>query len=105
VGPWVTHVELDWNTPIWRPWLQVLTNRHTLIRYDFRGHGLSDRQTCDDAFERQVDDLDAVVLSTCTGRCALLGIAGGCAIAIAYAVRRPDRVDRLVLFGISHVAA
>jgi pimeloyl-ACP methyl ester carboxylesterase/DNA-binding CsgD family transcriptional regulator len=99
VGPWVTHVELDWNTPIWRPWLQVLTSRHTLIRYDFREHGLSDRQTCDVAFERQVDDLDAVILSARTGRCVLLGIAGGCAIAIAYAVRWPDRVDRLVLFG------
>ena len=99
VGPWVTHVELDWDSLIWRPWHQLLTQQHTLIRYDFRGHGLSDRQVGDAAFERQVDDLDAVILSTRTGRCSLLGIAGGCAIAMAYAVRRPERVDRLVLFG------
>jgi pimeloyl-ACP methyl ester carboxylesterase/DNA-binding CsgD family transcriptional regulator len=99
VGPWVTHVELDWDSLIWRPWYQLLTQQHTLIRYDFRGHGLSDRQACDVAFARHVDDLDAVILSTRTGRCSLLGIAGGCAIALAYAVRRPERVDRLVLFG------
>ena len=99
VGPWVTHVELDWNSLIWRSWLQLLTQRHTLVRYDFRGHGLSDRQVSDVAFGRHVDDLDAVIMSTRTGRCSLLGIAGGCAISMAYAVRWPDRVDRLVLFG------
>jgi len=99
VGPWVTHVELDWDSLIWGPWHQLLTQQHTLIRYDFRGHGLSDRQACDVAFARHVDDLDAVILSSRTGRCSLLGIAGGCAIAVAYAVRRPELVDRLVLFG------
>jgi pimeloyl-ACP methyl ester carboxylesterase/DNA-binding CsgD family transcriptional regulator len=99
VGPWVTHVELDWNSLIWRPWLELLTQQHTLIRYDFRGHGLSDRQPSDVAFERHVDDLDAVIMSARAGRSILLGIAGGCAISVAYAVRWPDRVDRLVLFG------
>jgi pimeloyl-ACP methyl ester carboxylesterase/DNA-binding CsgD family transcriptional regulator len=99
VGPWFTHVELDWISSIWRPWLDLLTRRTSLIHYDFRGHGLSDRQACDVAFERHVDDLAAVIASTRTKHTALLGIAGGCAIAIAYAVRWPERVDRLILFG------
>ena len=99
VGPWVTHAALDWSSPIWRPWLELLARERTLIHYDFRGHGLSDRLNCDVAFERQVDDLATVIASTSTKHCALLGIAGGCAIAIAYAVRWPERVDRLVLFG------
>jgi pimeloyl-ACP methyl ester carboxylesterase/DNA-binding CsgD family transcriptional regulator len=99
VGPWFTHVELDWTSPIWRPWLQLLAHNHTLIQYDFRGHGLSDRHAFDVAFERHVDDLAAVISSTRTRHCALVGIAGGCAIAIAYAVLWPDRVSRLVLFG------
>ena len=99
VGPWHTHAELDWSSPIWLPWLRLLANEHTLIHYDFRGHGLSDRQPCDAAFKRHVDDLAAVLASTRTKRCALLGIAGGCAIAIAYTVRWPEHVDRLILFG------
>ncbi len=99
VGPWHTHVELDWSSPIWIPWLKLLANDRTLIHYDFRGHGLSDRQPCDAAFERHVHDLAAVLASTQTKHCALLGIAGGCAIAIAYAVRWPEQVDRLILFG------
>jgi len=80
VGPWHTHVELDWSSPIWLPWLRFLANDRTLVHYDFRGHGLSDRQVGDVAFERHVDDLAAVVASNQTKHCALLGIAGGCAV-------------------------
>ena len=100
VGHWITHVELDQKDPIWRPWLSLLARRHTLIRYDFRGCGLSDRQTREVSFDRLVDDLDAVIAAANPGqRYSLFGIAGGCAIAMASAVRRPDRVDRLVLYG------
>lgn len=99
VGPWHTHAELDWSSPIWLPWLELLATGRTLVHYDFRGHGLSDRQPVDVAFERHVDDLAAVLASTHTTRCTLLGIAGGCAIAVAYAVRRPEHVERLILFG------
>jgi pimeloyl-ACP methyl ester carboxylesterase/DNA-binding CsgD family transcriptional regulator len=98
-GNWVTHLELDWNNPIWRPWLALLTRRHRLIRYDLRGCGLSDREVGNLSFDRLVDDIDAVIEAVNPGRLSLLGIAGGCAIAAAYAVRRPDRVDRLVLYG------
>lgn len=98
-GNWVTHLELDWSNPVWRPWLALLSRRHRLIRYDLRGCGLSDRQIGNLTFDRLVDDLDAVIEAAKPGPLSLLGIAGGCAIAAAYAVRRPDRVARLVLYG------
>jgi pimeloyl-ACP methyl ester carboxylesterase/DNA-binding CsgD family transcriptional regulator len=97
VGCLITHVELDWSNPIWRPWFSLLMRRHTLIRYDWRGWGLSDRHVGHISFERLVDDLDAVIAGPL--RFTLFGIAGGCAVAIAYAVRWPDRVERLVLYG------
>jgi pimeloyl-ACP methyl ester carboxylesterase/DNA-binding CsgD family transcriptional regulator len=99
VGHWITHVEQDWDNPIWRPWLSLLTRRHTLIRYDFRGCGLSDRETGHLSLDRLVDDLDAVIAAAGPARISLLGAAGGCAIATAWAVRWPDRVDRLILYG------
>lgn len=99
VGPWITHVELDWGNPIWRPWLSLLMRGRTLIRYDWRGCGLSDRQLGQLSYERLVDDLEAVVGAVELGRFSLLGIAGGCGIAMAYAVRWPERVDRLILYG------
>src|SRR5262249_61030469 len=61
VGHWITHVELDWDSHIWRPWLSPLARRHTLIRYDFRGCGMSDRHTGHLSFDRLVDDLYAVL--------------------------------------------
>jgi pimeloyl-ACP methyl ester carboxylesterase len=67
---------------------------HTLIRYDARGNGLSDRNVEDVSFETSVGDLEAVVEAAGLERFALLGISQGCAVAIAYAVRHPQRVSR-----------
>ncbi len=41
---WLHHLKFDWDSPVWRPWLSLLSRRHTLIRYDWRGCGLSDRE-------------------------------------------------------------
>ncbi len=98
-GNWVTHVERDWSNPVWAPWLSLMTSRNTLIRYDFRGCGLSDSDARAVSFDRLVDDLAAVVDAARPDRFSLLGIAGGCAIAVAYAVRFPEKVERLVLYG------
>ena len=61
LGHWVRHLDLDWESPIWRPWLSLLTRRHTLIRYDFRGCGLSDQQSVEFSLEKHIEDLEAVV--------------------------------------------
>jgi pimeloyl-ACP methyl ester carboxylesterase/DNA-binding CsgD family transcriptional regulator len=96
---WLTHLEFDWDSPVWRHWLEGLGERHTLVRYDERGCGLSDPETKALSLDRWVADLETVVDAAGLDRFVLLGISQGAATAVAYAVRRPDRVDRLVLYG------
>ncbi len=96
---WLTHLEFDWNSPVWRPWLKELGQSHTLIRYDERGCGLSDHNVADLSFDKWVTDLEAVVDTAGLERFPLLGISQGCAVAIAYAARHPERVTHLVLYG------
>jgi pimeloyl-ACP methyl ester carboxylesterase/DNA-binding CsgD family transcriptional regulator len=96
---WLTHLEYDWQSPVWRHWLEGMGERHTLIRYDERGCGLSDREIGDPSLDAWVGDLEAVVDAAGHERFALLGISQGGAIAIAYAVRHPERVSQLVLYG------
>lgn len=79
----------------------MLSRRHTLVRYDLRGCGLSDRERLEFSFERLVEDFEAVVEAAKLDRTAILGMTSGGRIAVAYAVRHPDRVSHLVLYGVS----
>jgi pimeloyl-ACP methyl ester carboxylesterase/DNA-binding CsgD family transcriptional regulator len=99
VANWLTHLEYDWESPVWRYWLEGLGRSHTVIRYDERGCGLSDRQLGELSVDCWVSDLEAVVDAAGVERFALLGISQGAAIASAYAVRHPERVERMVLYG------
>lgn len=98
-GHWLTHLEHDWHSPIWRPFLKRLNQRFQVVRYDQRGNGLSDWEIADLSLDRFVEDLEAVVDAAGTDRFALFGSSQGAAIAIGYAVRHPDRVSHLVLYG------
>jgi len=98
-GHWMTHLEYDFESPIWRHFYHELSRDHTFYRYDARGNGLSDRDVPDVKFEHFVDDLEAVVDAAGIERFPLLGISQGCAVSIAYAVRHPERVSHLILFG------
>jgi pimeloyl-ACP methyl ester carboxylesterase/DNA-binding CsgD family transcriptional regulator len=99
VATWLSHLELDWESPVWRHWLQQLGERHTLLRYDERGCGLSDTNIGDPSVDVWVGDLEAVVDAVGLDRFAMLGVSQGAAIAVAYAARHPDRVSDLVLYG------
>jgi pimeloyl-ACP methyl ester carboxylesterase/DNA-binding winged helix-turn-helix (wHTH) protein len=96
---WLNHLDFDWHSPIWRHWLRELGSDHRLVRYDERGTGLSDWNVENLDFASWVDDLEAVADAVGAERFDLLGISQGVAVAIAYAVRHPQRVRRLVLFG------
>jgi pimeloyl-ACP methyl ester carboxylesterase/DNA-binding CsgD family transcriptional regulator len=96
---WLTHLDLDWESPVWRPWLSLLGRSHTLIRYDHRGCGLSDRDGVAFSLERFVEDFEAVVAAAKFDRFAVFGWAGGASTAIAYAARHPERVERMVVYG------
>jgi DNA-binding winged helix-turn-helix (wHTH) protein/pimeloyl-ACP methyl ester carboxylesterase len=96
---WLNHLEYDWQSPVWSDLLHELAANNQLIRYDERGNGLSDWEVEDISFEAFVHDLECVVDAAGLDRFALLGISQGCAVSIAYAVRHPERVSHLILFG------
>lgn len=96
---WLSHLELDWDAPIWSPLFRDLARQHQVIRYDERGNGLSDWDVNDISFEAFVTDLETVVEATGHNRFSLLGISQGAAVSIEYAVRHPGRVTHLILFG------
>jgi pimeloyl-ACP methyl ester carboxylesterase len=98
-GNWMTHLEFDLESPVWGHLYRQLSRENTLLRYDARDNGLSDGEVQDVSFEHFVDDLEAVVDAAGVDRFVLLGISQGCAVSIAYAVRHPERVSHLVLFG------
>jgi pimeloyl-ACP methyl ester carboxylesterase len=99
VATWLTHLELDWGSPVWRHWLERLGESHTVLRYDERGCGLSEAGGGELSVETWVRDLEAVIDAAQLERFALLGISQGAAIAVAYAARHPSRVSDLVLYG------
>jgi len=96
---WLTHLDFEWGSPIWRHWWSALSQHHRVIRYDERGNGMSQRDVPDVSFDTWVRDLETVVDAAGLDRFPLLGISRGGPIAIAYAVKHPERVTHLVLYG------
>jgi pimeloyl-ACP methyl ester carboxylesterase/DNA-binding CsgD family transcriptional regulator len=96
---WLTHLEFDLESPVWRPWLEELSRHNTLVYYDQRGTGLSDRDVADISFERWVTDLETVVAAAGLARFALLGSSQGASVAIAYTAKHSQRVTHLILYG------
>jgi pimeloyl-ACP methyl ester carboxylesterase len=97
---WLTHLEYDLDSPVWRHWMTFLAGHFRFVRYDERGCGMSDWDTRDLSFERRVLDLETVVeAARLTEPFVLLGISHGAAVSIAYALQHPERVARMVLYG------
>ena len=97
---WMTHLDYERQSPVWRHWVRELSRGSTLVRYDERGCGLSDRQFAGTpSLDSFVGDLAAVVDAAGLERFALLALSGGGPTAIEYAARNPSRVRRLVLAG------
>jgi pimeloyl-ACP methyl ester carboxylesterase/DNA-binding CsgD family transcriptional regulator len=93
------HLEYDWESPVWRHWLDELTRDYTLIRYDQRSCGLSDWDVEEVSFEAWVRDLEAVVDAVGLRQFPLVATACGGAVAVAYTARHPERVSHLILLG------
>jgi DNA-binding winged helix-turn-helix (wHTH) protein len=96
---WLSHLEIDWQGPIWTHWLELLSRDRCLIRYDARGNGLSDWDPPSIRFEDFVADLGAIFDAAGVQQAPLLGISQGAAVAVAYAARNPERVSALILIG------
>ena len=95
---WVHHLNFDWDSPIWGPWISFLTRRHTLVRYDLRGCGLSDRDGIEFSFDKLFEDLEAVIEAAGLDTFAYFGMAFGAAMGMTFTVRHPGRVTHLVLY-------
>jgi pimeloyl-ACP methyl ester carboxylesterase/DNA-binding CsgD family transcriptional regulator len=96
---WLTHLEYDWDSPVWRHWMQFFSAHFRFVRYDERGCGMTDREVGDLSFDRWVADLEAVANTTDARQFVLLGISQGAATCVAYAAKHPERVSQLVLYG------
>jgi len=97
---WLTHLEYDWESPVWRHWIRFLAEHFRIVRFDERGCGMTDWNVGDLSFPRWVEDLEAVADAAADSRSMiLLGMSQGAAACIAYAVRHPERVSHIVLYG------
>ena len=97
-GHTFSHLELEWDCLAWRHWLELLSRDHTLVRYDMRGTGLSDRHCEEFSLERYAQDLAAVVEAAGFDRFDMVGITGGSDVAVVHAARHPEQVQRLLLY-------
>ena len=97
---WLTHLEYEWESPVWRHWIRFFSDNFRYIRYDERGCGMTDRNVGDLSLDRWVADVeDVVAAADLKEPFSLLGISQGAAICVAYAVKHPERVSKLVLYG------
>src|SRR5499426_4098333 len=97
---WLTHLEYEWESPVWRHWIRFLAEHFRFVRYDERGCGMTDRTVGDVTFEQWVQDLEAVVdAAGLQEPFTLLGISQGASVCVAYAARHPERVAGLLLYG------
>jgi pimeloyl-ACP methyl ester carboxylesterase/DNA-binding CsgD family transcriptional regulator len=100
---WMTHVDYDLRSPLWRPLIERLGHQLEVVRYDERGCGLSAADDVPLSLDTAVEEIESVVNAHGGTRFALLGISGGAAAAVAYAAQHPERVSHLVLLaGYSH---
>jgi pimeloyl-ACP methyl ester carboxylesterase/DNA-binding CsgD family transcriptional regulator len=97
---WMTHLQYEWQSPVWRHWMQFFSEHFRFVRHDERGCGMTDWNVGDLSLARWIEDLEALVDTVNPQEpFALLGISQGAATCIAYAVRHPEHVSRLILYG------
>src|SRR5215211_1342652 len=97
---WMTHLDFEWESPVWRHWIRFFSENFRYVRHDERGCGMTDWNVGDVSFERWIEDLESVVAAAEPKEpFTLLGISQGAATCIGYAIRHPDRVSRLILYG------
>jgi len=96
---WPAHLQLTWQNPLARSFLERLARHHTVVRYDHRGMGLSDPKWEEVTLEAELRDFETVIDHLKLKRLALLGIGFGGPVAIAYAAKHPRRISRLILYG------
>ena len=97
---WMSHLEYEWESPVWRHWIRFFADHFRFVRYDERGCGMSSREAGPITIEEWIGDLEEVVdAAEATEPFALLGVSHGAAACVGYAARHPERVSRMILYG------
>ena len=97
---WLSHLEFEWESPVWRHWIRFFSEHFRFVRYDERGCGLSDWEVGELTTEKWIGDLETVVdAAEPQGPFALIGISQGAVACIGYAVRYPERVSHMIIYG------
>jgi DNA-binding winged helix-turn-helix (wHTH) protein/alpha-beta hydrolase superfamily lysophospholipase len=94
-----THLEAEWEWPDLRRFWEHLAERHTVVRYDGRGTGLSEQYTGEFTEDTRQRDLDAVLTAIGAEKAVLLGISEGGWTAATYAIEHPGQITHLILYG------
>ncbi len=96
---WVSHLGHLWDDAASRAFQEALAEGHTLVTFDRPGTGLSDRHRVDFSLAEDFAAMEAVIAAQGASRMSLLGASQGSPLAIVLAARRPELVERLVLYG------
>jgi pimeloyl-ACP methyl ester carboxylesterase/DNA-binding CsgD family transcriptional regulator len=97
---WLSHLEYEWESPVWRHWIQFFSAHFRFVRYDERGCGMSDWQAGPLSLDQWFEDLGAVVdAARPDAPVTLLGISQGAVTCLRYALSHPERVGRMILYG------
>jgi pimeloyl-ACP methyl ester carboxylesterase/DNA-binding CsgD family transcriptional regulator len=97
---WMTHLEFEWQSPVWRHWMRFFSSHFRFVRYDERGCGMSDRHPPEVSLDRWIGDFEDVCEAAAPREpFAILGISQGSLACIHYAVKHPERVSRMILYG------
>ena len=97
---WLTHLEFEWESPVFRHWVHFFAHHFHFVRYDERGCGMTDWDAANLSLDRWTEDLEAVIeASKIEGPVTLLGMSQGGSTCINYAARHPERVSKLILYG------
>src|SRR5688572_6306204 len=97
---WLTHLEYEWESPVWKHWMQFFSAHFRFVRHDERGCGMSEWNGRQLVVETWTDDLEAIIDAARPAEpVTLLGISQGGVACITYAIRHPERVARLILYG------
>ena len=97
---WLTHLEYEWESPVWKHWTQFFSGHARFVRYDERGCGMSDWRVGTLSVDQWTEDLESIIAAAQPeGPVTLLGISQGATACINYSVRHPERVARMILYG------
>src|SRR5262245_50605473 len=97
---WLSHLEYEWESPVWRHWIHFFSAHARFVRYDERGCGMSGWQAGPLPLDHWFSDLGSVIdAARPDAPVTLLGISQGALTCIRYALSHPERVDRLILYG------